>query len=337
MQSLNELLLEKSSLPILNCATKVDSTLLITGESGTGKTRLARFIHNESTRRSKKWVSINLATLSSNLIESELFGHEKGAFSGADTKRQGRLELAQGGTVFLDEIGELPSHLQCKLLDFIQTKSLIPVGGNREIKVDVRIIAATNQNLERLVLEKRFREDLFYRLNVFHLRLSPLRKNKIKIAPIAAYLLKELNSTLGTHVSPLSSDVIQELQHYAWPGNIRELRNKLELWMALTRSGEIPLSTLNLPPSQVSSYSSEVSRIEIPPEGLPIQTSDWFYESYYKSKEAFERAYLAEILKRFDGKINETARRAKISKVTLIEKIRRYGIETSHFKPALER
>jgi PAS domain S-box-containing protein len=205
-----------------------DASVLITGETGTGKELIARSIHSASSRRDKPLIKVNCATLPAGLVESELFGHEKGAFSGAIAKRLGRFELADGGTIFLDEIGELPAEAQVKLLRVLQEREFDRVGGGTPIRVDVRVIAATNRDLLKEVSEKTFREDLYYRLNVFPVRLPPLRERREDIPLLVQFLARKFAARLGKPLSGTSGPTMQRLQDYPWPGNIRELENVLE-------------------------------------------------------------------------------------------------------------
>ena len=216
---------------LLELARKVaptNATVLLTGESGTGKEVIARCIHSNSARSQRVFVPVNCAALSPTLIESELFGHEKGAFTGAVGQHLGRFERAHGGTLFLDEIGELDANLQAKLLRVLQEKTFERVGGTRQISVDVRVIAATNRNLKSLAAEGRFREDLYYRLNRFPIEIPPLRDRASDIEPLAAYFLRRAAVELGKAPPALARDAVRILQSYRWPGNVRELENAME-------------------------------------------------------------------------------------------------------------
>ncbi|HEV3258595.1 MAG TPA: sigma 54-interacting transcriptional regulator [Gemmataceae bacterium] len=205
-----------------------DATVLVTGETGTGKELIARAVHSASPRRGKPLIKVNCAALPAGLVESELFGHEKGAFSGAIARRQGRFELADGGTLFLDEIGELPAEAQVKLLRVLQEREFDRVGGATPIRVDVRVIAATNRDLLKEVQEKRFREDLYYRLNVFPVRLPPLRELQDDIPLLVHFLVNKFAARVGKRLDGVSRATMERLQDYPWPGNVRELENALE-------------------------------------------------------------------------------------------------------------
>ncbi|QWV95425.1 sigma-54 dependent transcriptional regulator [Geomonas oryzisoli] len=211
------------------------ANVLIFGESGTGKELVARTIHLMSPRSKAAFIAINCAAIPENLLESELFGHEKGAFTGAVQARQGKFELAKGGTIFLDEIGEMPLSLQAKLLRVIQERSFERVGGTREIKADVRIVAATNRNLRDEVAERRFREDLYYRLNVFPLQLPPLRERTDAIASLAEYFMHRFSSQLGKTLKGIEHEALSALRRYHWPGNVRELQNVMERAVILAK------------------------------------------------------------------------------------------------------
>jgi len=236
---------------VLTLAAQVSSqsaTVLLTGESGTGKEVVARFIHRRSPRAKSPFVAVNCAALSETLLESELFGHERGAFTGATQTRRGRFELAHGGTLFLDEIAEMSVGLQAKLLRVLQEQEFERVGGSRTIAVDVRVIAATNVDLTLAIEGKTFREDLFYRLNVFPLRIPPLRSRREDILPLAEFLVAQVLRRMGKSTKSISAEVKHILCQYGWPGNVRELKNALERALIVTRSNEIIPEDLPLQP-----------------------------------------------------------------------------------------
>jgi transcriptional regulator with GAF, ATPase, and Fis domain len=217
------------------------ATVLIFGETGTGKELIARAIHKNSRRREKPLIKVNCATIPATLIESELFGHEQGAFTGATKKREGRFALADGGTIFLDEIGELPVDLQAKLLRVLQEGEFEPVGSSRTQTVDTRVIAATNRDLKQATREGKFREDLYYRLNVFPIELPPLRERGDDIGLLAASFAKKFAQRMGRSIGSLSEDCIRRLKAYSWPGNVRELQNVIERAVITARDGRLNL------------------------------------------------------------------------------------------------
>ncbi len=229
---------------LIDTVAKSDSNILITGESGTGKELFARAIHIESLRVNEQFIPIDCTSLSEQLLESELFGVEKGAFTGAYERKKGRIEIANGGTVFLDEIGELPLSIQKKLLRFIQEREFVRVGGNTRIKIDVRIIAATNRNLEDDVKSGNFREDLFYRLNVVKITIPPLRERKEDIQPLALHFLSKFNQKNNKSILTLDSDVLSVFMDYDWPGNVRELENVIERAVVLCQQDIITIKYL---------------------------------------------------------------------------------------------
>ena len=301
---------------ILTKLAKSNNTILITGRTGTGKSHLAKEIHLSSNRKEKKFIAINLATLSENIIESELFGHERGAFSGADQKRIGKLEAGNEG--------ELSLRLQTKLLEALNSKTISPVGSNREIQLNIRIIAATNKCLEQMVKAKEFREDLYFRLNTFQIELPNLNEQKHRIANFIREIASKSAREQANRYETFTQEYLNAFQLYPWPGNIRELKNAIEFGLAVTDNGILDERCL---PAYVKKHlqQGEVS---------PLQRSAFseLPSSYYESKAQFEKIYLEEMLKRFEGKINLTARSTSLSKVTLIEKIKKYGIDVQRIK-----
>ncbi len=337
------------TLSVLRASNETDSTLLITGSTGTGKSHLAHVIHKASALRSQgKFSQVNLATLSENLIESELFGHERGAFTGADARRVGKLEICNHGTIFLDEIGELSPRLQAKLLDLIQYKKITPVGANREVELDVRIIAATNRNLEAAVKSGEFRADLYHRLNVFHIHLSDIALNPKAIMLFAKEFLMKVSQKTQKPIHGFSKEVEQVLKNYAFPGNIRELENMIEFAVAMENTQMIALKSL---PTKLQEYARETLKIgdaqNTSEGGVLDQSTEQSSEmvsmyqtphaigileipltiDFHECKSIFEKAYLEQALKRCSGQINLTSRRTGLNKVSLTEKIRRYQID----------
>jgi len=231
---IGESLAMRGLLSLIKKVSPTDSTVLILGESGTGKELVAASIHDNSEREDKPFIKLNCAAIPEDLLESELFGHEKGAFTGAVNFKPGKFDMANGGTIFLDEIGDMPPNLQSKILRILQEQEFYRIGGNRTIKVDVRIIASTNKNLEKMVREGTFREDLFYRLNVFTLHLPPLRERKEDIPLLVDYLLQNAPKKVA-----ISSMALQMLVAFSWPGNIRELKNTIESASVIAENGTI--------------------------------------------------------------------------------------------------
>ena len=261
----------ESMQQVMVLATKVaesDSVVMISGESGTGKELLARFIHNNSMRKNGRFVGLNCAAISPQLVESELYGYEKGAFTGADRQTQGKFEFASGGTLFLDEIGDLPLEAQAKLLRTLQEKTIRRVGGNREITVDTRILCATNQDLAGLVEQERFRQDLFYRINVIPIHLPPLRDRRDDILPLSQYFIDSMEK--GNKVS-ISEGAKRVMREYSWPGNVRELANAVERVMIIgTENGVITVESLSFLDTSNCS-GAKTTDFQLPPEGLSLE------------------------------------------------------------------
>ncbi len=295
-----------------------DSTVLIEGQTGTGKELIARAVHDLSARRQAPFIKVNCAALPAGLVESEFFGHEKGAFTGAVSTRRGRFELADGGTIFLDEVGEVCPEVQVKLLRILQESEFERVGGSQTIKVNVRVIAATNRDLAADVQAGRFRADLFYRLSVFPLRIPSLRERAADIPLLASYFVTQLAATLGKHIEGISPDSIERLMAYSWPGNIRELRNLLERAIILS-SGPILRVDLNeapLPPGSFTASETPVSKSLASPG--PASTL-----------EDVERRHILEVLKRTNGAIGGPSGAARILGLppsTLRSRMARLGI-----------
>ncbi|MCX8043857.1 MAG: sigma-54 dependent transcriptional regulator [Desulfobacterota bacterium] len=252
-------------------ARSPNTTVLLLGESGTGKELLARAIHYNSSRSSKKFLAINCAAITPTLIESELFGHEKGAFTGADKAKPGKLELANEGTVFLDEVGDLTLDAQAKLLRFLQEREFERVGGTTTIQADVRVIGATNKDLKELTARGLFREDLYYRLNVFPLHLPPLRERRADIIPLAMFFLRKSAAAMGKYDPRISDDATQILLRYPWPGNVRELQNAIERAVILSPDGTIRPEQLSfLAPHRVQ-LQPVVESFTLPASGISLE------------------------------------------------------------------
>jgi two-component system response regulator AtoC len=279
------------------------STVLITGESGTGKEVIARMIHALSSRSENPFIPVNVGGIPETLLESELFGYERGAFTGAERRKVGMFEVASGGTLFLDEIGEMSGQLQVKLLRVLQDRKVQRLGATDLIPVDVRIIAATNQDLQERIKENRFREDLYYRLNVIHLVVPPLRERIDDLTLLAGQLMRKLNYKLGKSVQGIDAQGLERLQSYSFPGNVRELENLLERAMIFAESNILAASDLILP------------RSEIPVSPRP------------SSLESLERQAIRESLHRWEGNRTKAASELGITRRTLLNKIKHFGIE----------
>ena len=293
-----------------------DSTVLVTGESGTGKELIARAIHYNSPRATGPFVPINCGAMPSELLESELFGHMKGAFTGAIANRVGRFEMADGGTIFLDEIGDLEPSLQVKLLRALQERSFEPVGSTKTVSVNVRVIAATNINLEDAVETGRFREDLFYRLNVIPLVVPALRERKSDIPLLLNHFMDIFNKTKGRGLTGVASDALDCLSNYAWPGNIRELENLVERMTILKGQGTIEMS--DLPPKYKSgkTVSTDAGALEIPDSGMDFNTA----------VDNFENTLILKALEKTGWNRNQAAALLRLNRTTLVEKIKKKGL-----------
>ncbi|AKU98547.1 Response regulator of zinc sigma-54-dependent two-component system [Labilithrix luteola] len=298
----------------LERVARTDSTVLLGGETGTGKELFARALHEMSPRRGQPLVKVNCAAIAPSLIESELFGHEKGAFTGALQRRLGRFELAQGGTLLLDEIGELPLETQAKLLRVLQEHEVERVGGTQPIRLDVRIVAATNRDLAAEVRANRFRADLFFRLNVFPIRVPPLRERREDIPSLIDALVRALATRLRFEPKGVEEDAISYLQAYDWPGNVRELQNVLERASILARGNRIRLEDL----PELRNAIEEL---------LPVPTDDDTSSIPLKARvDAYERSLVADALRRAQGNQSEAARLLRTSRATLQYKMKTYRL-----------
>ena len=291
------------------------ATILITGESGTGKELVARAIHNRSPRKDKLFVAVNCAAIPENLLESELFGHERGSFTGAVDRQLGKFEIASGGTLFLDEVGALPLAMQAKLLRVLQQKEIERVGGNRPIPVDVRIISATNSDLQLAIKEAKFREDLYYRLNVIPIVIPPLRRRREDITLLAGFFLKKFTKEFGQKLKGFKPEVGKLLTAYDWPGNVRELENLVERLVVLTKSETIGPTLL---PAEI--------------KGVPGREIE---EHLYTAVKKFELDFIQKAIEKSGGKKNRAAKLLGVHRNTLTNlekklKLVRYGRPSAH-------
>jgi len=289
-------------LELISLSAPGDTTILITGPSGTGKELAARALHSLSPRKDNRFVAVNCAAMPENLLESELFGHEKGAFTGADRRKLGRFELAEQGTIFLDEIGDMPLAMQAKMLRVIENREIERLGSEITVPLDVRIITATNKDLTKMVAEGSFREDLYYRINVVTINMPPLKDRAGDVLLLADKFLKDFSKKLGKKISGFTPDAAAALTTYHWPGNVRELQNVIERGIVLTRSDLISLK-------------------ELP--GLVIAGSD---SGEYDKIADVEKFHIKKILDRMDGNIGKSADVLGIHRNTLRTKIKEYGL-----------
>ena len=299
---------------IIATVAPTEATVLITGESGTGKELVARAVHGASARANKPLVTVNCAALAENLLESELLGHERGAFTGADRRREGRFLQADGGTLFLDEIGEMPLSLQAKLLRALQQGEVQRVGSDSPITVDVRVIAATNRNLREEVEQKRFREDLFFRLNVISIEVPALRERSEDIPLLAAHFLEKFAARNRKNVKGFAPQALDMLRRYSWPGNVRELQNAVERAVILCTGDLITGPEL---PASVTGAAEQAAPV---PETAEASLAGL-------SLEALERRAIEDTLRQTEDNKSEAARRLGITRATLHNKLRKYGLE----------
>jgi DNA-binding NtrC family response regulator len=291
------------------------TAVLITGETGTGKELIAHAIHRNSPRKANPFIKINCGAITEHLVESELFGYEKGAFTGAVVTKPGRFELAHTGTIFLDEIGDLPRDMQVKLLHVLQDQEFERVGGVRTIKIDVRVIAATNRNLQQEVKEGRFREDLFYRLNVFPIQLPPLRERQEDILPLMDYFLEKCNQKLGKNVRQDDPRIKELFQRYAWPGNVREMENVIERLVLVARENQIALEDI---PDEIR-YALDVNAVDMSSE-KPLK------ELVKSHTEEVEKQLIAKILDECGQNVTKAAQQLGFSRKGLQLKMIKYGL-----------
>ena len=324
---------------VVEKAAASDSTVMIFGESGTGKELIARALHQNSKRESKPFITVNCGAIPDGLLESELFGYEKGAFTGASHTRIGRLELANEGTVFLDEIGDMPAALQVKLLRVLAEQEIDRLGGSKPVKVNVRFITATHRNLEDAIKEGKFREDLYYRLNIIPIVIPPLRDRKSDIPLLVQHFLKKCNENQDQQAKVISDETIQMLANYSWPGNIRELGNFIERMVVLSMGGNITPRDLpekvlgevpreNLPPMEKS--GCELSPTDMLQNGLKQSFFIGLPEGGINLKNAveeFERGLITEALEKTNWVKNKAAGLLELNRTTLVEKIKKMDLK----------
>ncbi|MBI2388598.1 MAG: sigma-54-dependent Fis family transcriptional regulator [Deltaproteobacteria bacterium] len=290
------------------------TTVLIRGETGTGKELVAEAVHDESKRRHAPIVRVNCSSIPASMMEAELFGHERGAFTDAKSSRRGLIELAHGGTLFLDEIGDLPLELQPKLLRVLESRCLRPLGGSREVEVDVRFVAATNRDLESMQAERRFREDLFFRLNVFAISVPPLRERAGDVTLLASHFLGELCRRLGKSPKTLSQEALSRLEAYRWPGNVRELSNVVERAVIVARGEIVSTADLAVP---------EGPHVTAPVPGEALVSPG---AGAYPPLEAIERRYVLQVYEQTGRNKTRAAEILGLSRVGLREKLKGYGV-----------
>jgi two-component system response regulator AtoC len=301
---------------LVNRLSQVDTTVLIRGENGTGKELVASAIHFNSPRKHGEFVAINCGAIPESLMESELFGHEKGAFTGAIERKIGKFQLANKGTIFLDEIAELKPDMQVKLLRVLQERRFTPVGGSREISTNARVIAATNRNLEKMIEEYSFREDLFYRLNVMPIFLPPLRDRLDDLENLVNYFVRRFNKKMSRQIQGLAPETLELLRKYRWPGNIRELENTVEHSFVIENSTWLTPSSL---PDNLRLFSQRQVEFDLSGSYSGPLDFDHF-------KEKTEKEFIVQALKANKGRINQTVAHAGIPKNTLLRKIKKYSI-----------
>jgi DNA-binding NtrC family response regulator len=302
-------------LALIERVAETDSTVLITGESGTGKELAARAIHWNSPRAERMFVTVNCGAIPEELLESELFGHVRGAFTNAVASREGRFALAHGGTIFLDEIGDMSPTLQVKLLRVLQDRSFEPVGSSQTQRVDVRVIAATNQDLVSAIREKRFREDLFYRLNVIPVEMPPLRARKGDVPLLVSHFLARLHDEKGLGACTMSPEALERLCDHEWPGNVRELENVIERTVVMKGGG--PIDVADLPPAlQPKASSASLDAPRLPAAGLSLSVAVDHYEA----------ELIRQALAQTEWNKNQAARLLSMNRTTLLEKIKKHRL-----------
>jgi DNA-binding NtrC family response regulator len=309
---------------VFDIADKVahtDATVLILGESGTGKELIARYIHYNSQRKNRIFVPVNCGALTEALLESELFGHEKGSFTGAISSKRGLIEIASGGTFFFDEIGDVSPVVQGKLLRVLQEREFMRVGGTTTITADIRLLAATNKNLEKCLTEGTFREDLYYRLNVVSIRLPTLRERKDDIPPLAQYFLKRFSQKMEKNISEIPQDVLEVLMGYDWPGNVRELENAIERAVVLAIDNT-RLELSHLPDKLLEAHI----------DGGTFLQGRSYKEAKQQAVDSFNKEFLERLLQMSNGNISQAAKHAKMDSANFRRLMRKCGVRTEENK-----
>ncbi len=321
----------KKVLQLVETVAPTDSTVLVRGETGTGKELIARAIHNLSSRRERTFVKLNCAAIPTGLLESELFGHERGAFTGAIAQRIGRFELAHLGTLFLDEVGDIPPELQPKLLRVLQEMEFERLGSSRTIRVNVRLVAATNRDLAQMVREGQFRSDLFYRLNIFPISVPPLRERQEDIPKLIRYFAQKYSLRLNKKIASIASGAMDALSRYSWPGNIRELENFVERAVILSRGNELelPIAELRLRDGHVSADDDRRSKDRRAHRQKPQPINPSASESGTMTLEDAEREHILQVLRASDWQVGGpqgAAARLGMKRTTLNSKMKRLSI-----------
>ncbi len=314
----------KTVMELVRKVAMRDTSVLITGESGTGKEVIAKAIHANSTRSEKRFVAINCGALPANVLESELFGYKKGAFTGANTDRKGILEASNGGTLFLDEVGNLPINVQQTLLRFLQEHEFMRLGDTQPIKVDTRIISATNSDIKQQMQDGSFREDLFYRLNVVNIHLPPLRERRQDLPLLVSHFIKNNNEKFGTTVKGLTAEALQLVYSFDWPGNIRQMENVIEACMTMVDGGRIDAETMQqflYPDTGADPHPCDPSMGAL----TPAETE------YSQALAEFETKYLRTLLKKADGNVEKAAELAGMNMATIYRKLKKHTISKGEF------
>lgn len=316
----------KTCLSLVERVANTDSTVLITGESGTGKELIARAIHYNSDRAKGPFIAINCGAIPAELLESELFGHVKGAFTGATTNRIGRFEAAEEGTIFLDEIGDLELSLQVKILRSLQEKTFEPVGSTKTVSMNVRVIAATHVDLEKAVEEGHFREDLYYRLNVIPIHVPALRERRTDVPLLLNHFLNIFSRNKTQRITGFSTEALKNLCNYSWPGNIRELENLIERLSILKGAGEVQTADLPAKYRSTAACFAETGIVDIPENGIDFNSA----------VDQFENALIMKALEKTNWNKNQAAGLLKLNRTTLVEKMKKKGLMNKNESPSFE-